>query len=115
MDESVREYLNAIQTHAGARDTAVELIKRVKSVGDTLSYRTANFLAVNYSLITLGLQRPRAEDAFNMARWPSAEELEKVLLDWHSAFVTMHEAWALVPAHERTASVKPPPAVMVAA
>lgn len=112
-ESAITEYQSATREYLADRTSAAEMFKFITTAADAMAYKQIAFLTLQF-----GVQAPADEvmnirnDArnhrYDMAKWPSYDEMKSTIEKWHASFKTLNEAWYRIPQDERTALLPPP-------
>jgi hypothetical protein len=106
MSDPIRTYLDSVTNLDRVTATAKMQIAIVAQVAQALQRDPLHFMFSNTNIGMPGnaMGGPTADGS----KWPTAEQIQAALSQWHHARLTASQAWNSVPQADRN-NLKPPP------
>src|SRR4051812_44941208 len=105
-DNAITEYQSAARDYQTNRASASEMFKFVTTAADAIAYKQVAFLALHFGVSApadevMNVWSEARNQRYDMAKWPSYDEMKSKIEKWHSSFKTLNEAWYRIPQDER--------------
>jgi hypothetical protein len=108
MGDPIRTYLDSVNNLERVAADAKRMISVVVGVASALQQ---NPLRVMFSNAAIGMPMDVAfgrSATANARDWPTADQIQQALAQWHHARAQVSQAWNTVPPNDRN-SLRPPP------